>query len=390
MADFSEVHEICKNVQKNAGSADEPFPFYISDGERAKSLNFFLQYGKASRQYLMHVRNVSSQSLTLKCSHSGSKLVKCGALVKIIVLDPKIIRSEKKIQAKRTRTVFMVDYEYPDLKDIRKYGAATTIKPHSESCTPTGRYYAVKRQFRTNNGTLSVNLNKDQTQSQFDNSNLLDLMSTDKLAKYAEFSLKREHFSALKKIQNSKSYTRTDGLIFLNPIYVKTALSQFRTIKIPTYPKRVQTLVRAFLTTYFEKNYLNKPDYQGWNLFGPLSRFESTYTNNAIESYHGRLKEYSGSGRNTIHKTCTVIKKAKEISRLALSNGEFKLREKYVLDKHASLMSFHYQLTLLDPEFVQSNSLEICLKIGDIVSVPNPKKKESQVLYSKLILPEQN
>ncbi|CBY09938.1 unnamed protein product [Oikopleura dioica] len=215
-------------------------------------------------------------------------------------------------------------------------------------------------------------------------------MSTDKLAKYAEFSLKREHYSALKKIQNSKSYTRTDGLIFLNPIYVKTALSQFRTIKIPTYPKRVQTLVRAFLTTYFEKKYLNKPDYQGWNLFGPLSRFESTYTNNAIESYHGRLKEYSGSGKNTIHKTCTVIKKAKEISRLALSNGEFKLREKYVLDKHASLMSFHYQLTLLDPEFVQSNSLEICLKIGDIVSVPNPKKKETQVLYSKLILPEQN
>jgi len=30
------------------------------------------------------------------------------------------------------------------------------------------------------------------------------------------------------------------------------------------------------------------------------------------------------------------------------------------------------------------------LKIGDIVSVPNPKKKETQVLYSKLILPEQN
>ncbi|CBY10918.1 unnamed protein product [Oikopleura dioica] len=150
------------------------FPFYINDGERAKSLNFFLQYGKASRQYLMHVRNVSSQSLTLKCSHSSSKLVKCGALVKIIGLDPKIIRSEKKIQAKRTRTVFMVDYEYPDLKDLRKYGAATTIKPHSDSCTPTGRYYAVKRQFRTNNGTLSVNLNKDQTQSQFELDYALD------------------------------------------------------------------------------------------------------------------------------------------------------------------------------------------------------------------------
>ncbi|CBY13722.1 unnamed protein product [Oikopleura dioica] len=100
MADYSEVHEICKNVPKNAGSADEPFPFYISDGERAKSLNFFLQYGKASRQYLMHVRHISSQSLTLQCSH------------------------EKKIHAKRTRTKFYVDYEYPDIKDLKKYGAA--------------------------------------------------------------------------------------------------------------------------------------------------------------------------------------------------------------------------------------------------------------------------
>ena len=37
------------------------------------------------------------------------------------------------------------------------------------------------------------------------------------------------------------------------------------------------------------------------------------------------------------------------------------------------------QLTLQTPEFVQANSLEICLKIGDILLVP---KKEDPVYFS--------
>ena len=52
-------------------------------------------------------------------------------------------------------------------------------------------------------------------------------------------------------------------------------------------------------------------------------------------------------------------------------------------------MGLHYQLTLLDPEFVKENSLEICLKFGDLASVPHPKKKTVQTLYSKFALTEQ-
>ncbi|CBY15504.1 unnamed protein product [Oikopleura dioica] len=176
------------------------------------------------------------------------------------------------------------------------------------------------------------------------------------------------------------------GLIFFDPEFVKTALSQFRSVKIPTFPKKLQLLVRAFLTTYFEKQYLSKPDYAGWNLFGPLSRYETSTTNNCMESYHNRLKMYSGSGKNTLDKTCTVIKKAKEISRLAYNNSEFNSRDKIVIEKHANLQTFHYQLTLQTPEFVQANSLEICLKIGDILLVP---KKEEPVYFSKFKFPEQ-
>ena len=82
----------------------------------------------------MHVRDVTSQSITLKCSHSGSKLVKCKALAKIVVLDPKIFRSENKQQTKRK---------------YQKYGKNKVLKPHSEKCIPTGKYYAVKRSFRS-------------------------------------------------------------------------------------------------------------------------------------------------------------------------------------------------------------------------------------------------
>ena len=189
MTDFSEVFNTCKNVPKDAGSEENPFPFHVSDGERRKSLNFFLQYGKASRQYIMHIRNVTSQAITLKCSHSGSKHVNCKGLTKMTVLDPKIIKFEERFipSEERYKKIYMIDYEYPDLKDIKKYGKAKTLKPHS--CTPTPRYFAVKRDFRTINGNTSVSLNKDQTQSQFDNSNLLDLMSTEKLAKWSSLPI---------------------------------------------------------------------------------------------------------------------------------------------------------------------------------------------------------
>ena len=155
---------------------------------------------------------MKSQSITLKCSHSGSKLVKCKALAKIAVLDPKIIRSENKQQTKRNRTVFKIYYAFPDLKDVKKYGKTKVLKPNSEKCIPTGKYYAIKRSFRAINGKLSVTRNKDQTQSQFENSNLLDLMSTDEISKYAEFSLKKEIFSARKRIANSKTRTRTEAV----------------------------------------------------------------------------------------------------------------------------------------------------------------------------------
>ena len=95
---------------------------------------------------------MKSQSITLKCSHSGSKLVKCKALAKIAVLDPKIIRSENKQQTKRNRTVFKIHYAFPDLKDVKKYGKTKVLKPNSEKCIPTGKYYAVKRSFRAING----------------------------------------------------------------------------------------------------------------------------------------------------------------------------------------------------------------------------------------------
>nr|AAS21430.1 hypothetical protein 005-07 [Oikopleura dioica] len=382
--DFTETYAILENVPKDGGSLSEPILFYISAGVHNDSLNFYLQYGKKSRQFLMHVRECSSKAITLHCTHARSKSAKCKATAKIIILDPKVIKSEKKLQAKRDRTIFKLDYEFPDIKDLSKYGTVTTIKPHT--CQSTPSLFGVSREFRHTNGKLSVNLNKDQTQSQFDNSNLTDIMSVDKLSRKAGFSLRKEKFSAQKKIQNSKSYIMK-GLIFFDPEFVKTALSQFRSVKIPTFPKKLQPLVRAFLTTYFEKQYLSKSDYSGWNLFGPLSRYETSTTNNCIESYHNRLKMYSGSGKNTLDKTCSVIKKAKTISRLAYNNGEFNLRDKAVIEKHASLQNFHFQLSLQTPEFVRANSLEICLKIGDILLVPN--KKEDPVYFSTFKFPEQ-
>jgi len=207
--DFTETYEILVSVPKDAGSWSEPFLFYMSPGVHNESLNFYLQYGKKSRQFLMHVRECSSKAITLQCTHARSKSAKCKATAKIIVLDPKIIKSEKKRQAKRDCTIFKLDYEFPDIKNLSKYGTVTTVKPHTCKATPI--LFGVTRDFRQTNAKLSVNLNKDRTQSQFDNSNLTDIMSVDKLAKEAGFSLNREKLFARKKIRNSKSYTRTSN-----------------------------------------------------------------------------------------------------------------------------------------------------------------------------------
>ena len=109
----------------------------------------------------MHVRACSSRAINLQCAHARSKGTKCKAVTKIAVLDPKMIKSEKKQEAKRERTIFKLDREFPDIKDTSKYGTVTTIKPHT--CQPTPHLFGVAREFRHTNGKLSVSLNKDQT-----------------------------------------------------------------------------------------------------------------------------------------------------------------------------------------------------------------------------------
>ncbi|CBY42266.1 unnamed protein product [Oikopleura dioica] len=135
--DFTETYAILENVPKDGGSLSEPILFYISAGVHNDSLNFYLQYGKKSRQFLMHVRECSSKAITLHCTHARSKSAKCKATARIIILDPKVIKSEKKLQAKRDRTIFKLDYEFPDIKDLSKYGTVTTIKPHTCQSTPS-------------------------------------------------------------------------------------------------------------------------------------------------------------------------------------------------------------------------------------------------------------
>lgn len=149
--DFTEtLHAILENVPKDGGSLSEPNLFYISAGVHNDSLNFYLQYGKKSRQFLMHVRECSSKAITLHCTHARSKSAKCKATARIIILDPKVIKSEKKLQAKRDRTIFKLDYEFPDIKDLSKYGTVTTIKPHT--CQSTPSLFGVSREFRHTNG----------------------------------------------------------------------------------------------------------------------------------------------------------------------------------------------------------------------------------------------
>ena len=164
------------------------------------------------------------------------------------------------------------------------------------------------------------------------------------------------------------------GLVFLQPDLVREAIDQFHAQKIPGYPKRFQPKIKKFFREYFVKNYLEKASFSGWSLHGQLSRYETTFTNNAIESYHHTIGELSGLGKNTVAKTCKVIYEYKEDNRLALRNGEFNARGKRCVEKHVNLQAFNYELSLFGPEFAKSNCLEIALKIGDILSPPDPSK----------------
>jgi hypothetical protein len=106
MTDFTETYEILVNVPPNAGSQTEPYLFYTSPGVHNDSLNFYLQYGKKSQQFLMHVRNCTSQSISLHCTHARSKSAKCDALVKMMVLDPKILNFQFSISPAKEVTKF--------------------------------------------------------------------------------------------------------------------------------------------------------------------------------------------------------------------------------------------------------------------------------------------
>ncbi|CBY35189.1 unnamed protein product [Oikopleura dioica] len=124
--DFAEIYEILVKVPKDAGSLSEPFLFY---------------YG--SQQFLMHVRACSSRAINLQCTHARSKGTMCKAVTKIIVLYPKMIKSEKRLEAKRERTIFKLDHDFLDIKDLSKYGTVTTIKPHT--CQPSPNLFGVTR-----------------------------------------------------------------------------------------------------------------------------------------------------------------------------------------------------------------------------------------------------
>ncbi|CBY14168.1 unnamed protein product [Oikopleura dioica] len=129
--EFTETYEILVKIPKDSGSLSERFLFYVTAGIFHDSLSFYLQYGRKSQQFLMHVRACSSRAspnlqLCLQCTHARSKGTMCKAVTKIIVLDPKMIKSEKRLEAKRERTIFKLDHEFPDIKDLSKYGTVTT------------------------------------------------------------------------------------------------------------------------------------------------------------------------------------------------------------------------------------------------------------------------
>lgn len=158
-----------------------------------------------------------------------------------------------------------------------------------------------------------------------------------------------------------------------------TAIEQFKSVRILSYPRQYQSKIRKFLQDYLQKKYLNYSTFAGWNLHEPLSKHETTFTNNGIESYHGRLGAMSGSGKNSLAKACSVIYTYKVDNRLAVSNREFKPRNQRSVEKLSALQRFDFELRLLDDEnFMAANAMEIALKIGDILSPPDPSKAYSK------------
>ncbi|CAG5098674.1 Oidioi.mRNA.OKI2018_I69.XSR.g15878.t1.cds [Oikopleura dioica] len=143
--------------ERYAGSPDEPSLFFVTEGVHKTSLNFHLQYGRHDKRWHMHIRECSSQAAILECSSAHSKGKRCKGTAKMLILDPKLINSEKKEQAKRQRTVFKFNYEHPDRLETSKYGQVTTIKPHAEHCKASLRYHVIQRQFRSTVGKVSEN-----------------------------------------------------------------------------------------------------------------------------------------------------------------------------------------------------------------------------------------
>ena len=91
--------------------------------------------------------------------------------------------------------------------------------------------------------------------------------------------------------------------------------------------------------------------------------------------------------RNTIQRLCVTVKKTKGHIRLAEINGEYNSRDKVAIAKHVNLQGFHYQLTLLEPDFVKLHSLEIALKLGDIMTPLTAKNKKYHCNFSSFELP---
>lgn len=152
------------NFSSNSGLLSDPRIVKISPGSRANSLRFFLQYGSKSHQFLMRLRSCSSSAIILRCEHytnkNRSKIPKCDGMVKIIVLNPKILKIKKNVLAKRVwkkgHIVYLFNYDYPDTRNIKNYGEVTAIKPHT--CTDNQESKSQKSNFQKSNETLSTPL----------------------------------------------------------------------------------------------------------------------------------------------------------------------------------------------------------------------------------------
>ncbi|CAG5084104.1 Oidioi.mRNA.OKI2018_I69.PAR.g10548.t1.cds [Oikopleura dioica] len=154
--DFTESVAKLKSVPRYAGSKEQPHLFYITEGVQKTSINYHLQYGRGDARWNMHVRACSAKAAILQCSSADSKVNPCKGTAKIEILDPKLIIVERKENVKKPRNVFKLNYDHPDVKDIKKYGKVTTTRDHCKSCKPSLRYHVIQREFRSNNGKKLV------------------------------------------------------------------------------------------------------------------------------------------------------------------------------------------------------------------------------------------